>query len=399
MKINSAQKPAALGGKPIFENPVSFNCPTLPTFTAVQTEIERVMAGGHLTNGPKVAELETKAADYFGRLAVALASCTSGLILTAKVLGLTGQVIVPSFTFFATSHSLIWNNLEPLFVDIRADSWNIDPEAVEAAVNPRVSAILAVDVFGNPGDKDELQGIARKHGLKLITDAAHSFGATYRNRAVGGFGDAEVFSLSPTKLVVAGEGGLVGVENEAVAEELRIARDYGNEGEYDCRFVGLNARLPEINAVIASAGIEMLADNVAHRQEIAACYGEGLAEIPGLVRQKIDSGNRSTFKDVSWTVDPEEFGIDRNQLAEALAAEGIPTRKYFYPPAHLQSAYKGHVSIAGDLPITGKVSNQIICFPIYSHMPKSMVEKICLAIDRIFQNSDGLRAAATAITS
>lgn len=384
---NYNDAPAALGGKPIFDEPIAFNQPTLPAFSNLSGEFAAVFTSGQLTNSLNVTRFEEKAAALFGRPAVAVSNCTSGLILAEKMLGLTGQVIVPSFTFFATSHSLIWNKLEPLFVDIDPDSWNIDPRAVEAAINPMVSAILSVDVFGNPSDKDALLQIAEGHGLKLLTDSAHGVGGFYKGRPNGSFGDAEVFSLSPTKVAVAGEGGLIGVASEELADRLRVARDYGNSGDYNCRTVGLNARMPELNALIGLASLEMLDDNVRRRNDLALAYRRNLVDVPGLTWQKVDSSNLSTYKDISVLIDPEAFGLARDDLASALAAEGVPTRKYYWPAAHLQDAYVGHIPVSGDLSVTERISANILSLPVFSHMDIVDVERICQAVIRIQSHS------------
>ena len=376
-------RPAIIGGAPVFAEPLEFNRPTLPAYESLSDDIRSILESGQLTNGRYVARLERQAAAHFGRPAVALANCTSGLILAAKLLGLTGQVIVPSFTFFATCHALIWNGLEPLFVDIDRETWNIDPSAVAEAVNPGVSAVMAVDIFGNPSNKDALSEIADRHGLKLLTDAAHSLGAFYRGRPVGGFGDAEVFSLSPTKLVTGCEGGLVAVDDEALAQELRIARDYGNPGDYNCRTVGLNARMTEINALIAAAGMDALADNVEARNRLARAYRQNLAGIPGLTWQRVAPEDKSTYKDISVLIEPGEFGVSRDTVREALAAENIPTRAYYDPPAHEQTAYKGKFSISGELAVTKEVSANILSLPVWSHMTEAEVDKVCAAITRI----------------
>lgn len=385
-----SDKPAILGGTSIFSEPIAFNQPTLPTYDALRAEFAAVMAGGQLTNGVNVARFEAKAAELFGRPAVAVSCCTSGLILAAKMLGLTGQVIVPSFTFFATSHSLIWNGLEPLFVDIDPDSWNIDPQAVEAAINPKVSAILAVDVFGNPCHKNALLEICECHGLKLITDSAHGLGGAYKGRPIGSFGAAEVFSLSPTKVAVAGEGGLIGADSDELAGRLRIARDYGNSGDYDCRFVGLNARMPELSAIIGLASLGMLDANVRRRNELALAYRRNLDAVPGLTWQKIDPSSLCTYKDISVLIEPHAFGLGRDALASALAAEGIPTRKYYWPPAHRQSAYAGLISVSGDQAVTEQISANILSLPVFSHMTETEVERISQAVIRIHRYSADL---------
>ncbi len=387
MAVKSIDKPAILGGHPVFTDALPFNQPTLPPFSELAGDLETTFQSGMLTNGPCVSQLEERATEFCGRPVVAVSSCTSGLMLTFKLLKLHGKVIVPSFTFFATSHALLWNGLTPLFVDIRPDTWTIDPAAVEAAITDEVSAIVAVDVFGNPCDKDRLARIADRHGVRLITDAAHSLGAEYQGRPVGGFGDAEIFSLSPTKLAVAGEGGLVAVDDPELAEGLRVGRDYGNAGDYDCRIVGLNARMSEMHATVALAGLKALPANSANRRRIAQLYREGLSAVPGLIWQEVDDGNLSTFKDVAAVVDSEAFGASRDMVRRALEAEGIPTRTYFDPPAHRQKAYKGVHETAGALTHTDHLSANILCLPIFSHMLDEQVEAVCNAISRIHEHA------------
>ncbi len=250
---------------------------------------------------------------------MAVSSCTLGLLLTYHGLGLKGEVIVPSFTFMATVHPLLWVGTEPVFVDIDPYTWNIDPAKVEAAITERTTAIVAVHNFGNPAPVAELEAIARRHGLRLIFDAAHGFGALYRGRPVGGFGDAEVFSLSPTKLLVAGEGGIVATNNDDLAEHIRVGREYGNPGDYNSDFPGLNVRLPEFNALLGLHSLGMLEENAKRRNRVAAIFRERLSQIPGLTFQRIHPQDRSSYKDFSILVDEAKFGLTRDELALALS--------------------------------------------------------------------------------
>ena len=388
LKLAGDDEPAYLGGAPSFDQTLSFNQPTLSSFASIRPAIEKIIDSGQLTNGQNVKDFEAKATDYFGRPTVAVASCTSGLILMAKILGLAGHVIVPSFTFFATTHALLWNNLKPRFVDIDPDSWTIDPEAVEKGIDSSVSAILAVDIGGNPSEKDALEEISKRHGIKLITDAAHAFGSVYKDKLVGGFGDAEVFSLSPTKLVVAGEGGLVTLSDPEVAEELKVARDYGNSGDYNCQFVGLNARMTEINAVIGMANMEQVSESVARRNEIAEAYRINLKHLPGLTWQTVAADNICAYKDISVLIEAVEFGMDRDLLGEALEAEGIGTRKYYSPPAHKQKAYGDKISIADKLINTERVSQNVLSLPVFSHMKNEDIDRVCQAVIKIYKYRD-----------
>lgn len=356
--------------------------PSLPPFDDVLDHLKRVFSGGQITNGQYVREFENKTAEYLDvKHCVAVSSCTLGLMLVERALELTGEVILPSFTFSATGHSLIWNGLKPVFVDCLKDSFNLDPFKIEEKITERTSAIVAVHVFGNPTDADLLTMVAEKHNLRLIFDAAHAFGAHYRGDLVGRGGDAEVFSLSPTKLLITGEGGLVATNNGELARKIRIGRNYGDPGNYDCEFAGLNARMPEWNAVVGIKSLGFLEENIQRRNYIARLYRQGLRGIPGVKFQTVDFHNRSTCKDFTIFVDTEKFGLNRDMLAIALDQEGIQTRKYFYPPLHKMKAYQRvDEACVLNLPVTDYLSKNVISLPIYSLLSDDDAEKICHAI-------------------
>jgi len=305
-------------------------------------------------------------------------------MLVLKALGVKGEVILPSFTFFATGHAVLWNGLEPVFGDCDQGNWTIDPVDVEARITERTKAILAVHLYGNPAHIDELQWIAKRHGLKLIFDAAHAFGSSYRGSPVGGFGDAEVFSLSPTKLLVAGEGGLVCTNDSTLARLIRAARNYGDAGSYDPELLGLNARMTEFNAAMALAGLDLVDHKVKRHNEIAKQYSNLLASTPGIRFQQVEKNDYSAYKDFSVLVSHADFGMSRDAVGEALLNEGIPTKKYFYPPLHLQRLFTAHG--AGRqvmLPNTERVSEDVLSLPIYESLPSEAVELIALAIRRL----------------
>src|ERR1035438_8003415 len=183
-------RPAIRGGAPAFSERFRFIKPTLPDFQSVVSAYQGFYDAGMITNGSLVQRFESAAAERLGvNHCVAVSSCTSGLMLLLKALGVTGEVILPSFTFFATGHAVLWNGLKPVFADCDQRSWTMDPADVEARINERTGAILAVHLYGNSARVDELQRIAKRHGLKLIFDAAHAFGSTHRGSAVGSFGD------------------------------------------------------------------------------------------------------------------------------------------------------------------------------------------------------------------
>ncbi|HTV54311.1 MAG TPA: DegT/DnrJ/EryC1/StrS family aminotransferase [Terriglobia bacterium] len=358
---------------------------TRPTISPIEQILPRYLSSfvdGMLTNGNVVARLEATIAERLGVLhCVAVSSCTSGLMLVLKALGVKGEVILPSFTFFVTGHAVLWNRLEPVFADCEETTFTIDPVDVEARITERTVAILAVHLYGNPPRIEALQRIAARQGLKLIFDAAHAFGSRYRGSPVGRFGDAEVFSLSPTKLLVAGEGGLVCTNDSTLARLVRAARNYGDAGSYDPELLGLNARMTEFNAAMALAGLDLVDHKIKRHNEIAERYTNLLTGAPGIGFQQVEKDNYSVYKDFSVLVSQAEFGMSRDAVGEALLSEGIPTKRYFYPPLHFQRLFTAN--IAGSrvkLPNTERISQEVLSLPIYESLPDEVVERTALAI-------------------
>lgn len=381
-----SEKPAILSGTPIFNHPVPIARPALPRFDDMAEEFNRVLLSGDVTNGSKVKQFEKAAAAYLGvEHCVAVNSCTSGLLLTLRSLGIKGEVILPSFTFFATAHPVIWNGLTPVFVDCEPDTFNLNPAEVERLISEKTGAILAVHMYGNPAEMGQLEKIANKNKIPLILDAAHGFGSKYQGTLIGRYGSAEVFSLSPTKTVIACEGGLVATNDGVLARLLRAGRNYGDPGTYDPDLVGINARMSELHAIVALHSVRGVEEDVRQRNVIAQKYIERLSKLPGLTFQRILEGNRSSYKDFSILVDEREFGIGRDLLCHALKAEGIMTRRYFYPPVHRLKVYREYYEVCKDrLPYTDRISNSVLSLPIYQKL-NAEVDGICSAIERIWR--------------
>lgn len=375
--------PAIHGGHPLFADRLPLVRPSVPDTEALQGDLARILESGVLTDGRYVREFEDRCADHLGvNHCVAVASCTAGLMLLLRAADLSGDVVVPSFTFAATAHAVRWNGLRPVFADIDGSTLTLAPHAVAETVRVRTSAILATHTYGTPCEVEALQTVAGANGLRLFFDAAHAFGSRRAGVAVGGFGDAEVFSLSPTKVLTAGEGGLIATNDDVIAQRCRIGRDYGNPGDYDCRFVGLNARMSEIHAAFALRSLETLEDRIARRNEIARLYRSSLGTTPGVRFAEVSPRDRSTYKDFAILVDPEIFGSEATWLATALAAEGIETRRYFSPPVHAMRAYRG-LPLGQPLPYTEVAAERVLCLPIWSDMTNDQVERVAQAIERI----------------
>jgi dTDP-4-amino-4,6-dideoxygalactose transaminase len=308
-------------------------------------------------------------------------------------------VILPSFTFFATGHAVLWSGLRPVFADCDPAAWTIDPVDVERKITDRTAAIIAVHLYGNPCAVEQLEDIAARHKLKLIFDSAHAFGSLRGNRPVGQFGDAEVFSLSPTKLLVAGEGGLISTNDCALARMLRAARNYGDSGSYDPEMLGLSARMTEFNAALGLAGLDILGTKIARHNCIAARYAELLASLPGLRFQHVEPGDVSTYKDYSIQIE-RAAAQSRDELAAALLEDNIETRKYFYPPLHRQKLYEQYYSheVQG-LPHTEAISSGILSLPIYHSLPDETVDGVALAIRRLLSQPGPLQGGSRCTSS
>src|SRR5918995_2370778 len=342
-------RPAADGGQPLFPDGLPLARPEVADPGSVASAAAEILASGVLTNGPYVRRLEEKAAAYLGvRHCIAVSSCTAGLMLALRVSGLSGDVVLPSFTFSATAHAVAWNGLRPVFTDIRPDTLLLDPAAAARATGMRTSAILATHTYGTPCDVESLSKVARRNGVRLFFDAAHAFGSRRGQAMIGGFGDAEVFSLSPTKVLIAGEGGIIATNDDTLAERCRYGRDYGNPGDYDTRFVGLNARMSELHAATALASFSNLEERIGRRNQLAERYRKVLAGLPGIDFPAVTEGDRSTYKDFTILIDGEQFGMDATEVAGALAAEGVQTRRYYAPPVHRQRGRPGAAPAALD---------------------------------------------------
>ena len=380
--------PAILGGTPVFDTQLPFARPTLEDQSRVEELIARSLSSGWLTDGPLTRQLEETAAEQFGvDHCVAVSSCTTGLLFVLQALGIDGQVGVPSFTFAATAHAIRWNGLEPRFLDCDSSTWCLTPETVDGPI----SALVGVHVSGVPCDVRALEELAASLEVPLVFDAAHGAGAWVAidegKRPLGGFGSAEVFSLTPTKVLSGAEGGLVTTNDAALAEHIRLARNYGNPGDYDTRFAGLNGRLSEMHAALALVAIDHLEERVEHRNRVADRYRELLGDVPGVGFQNARPGDRSSYKDFTILIG-DAFGCSRDQVVAALDTEGVATRQYYSPPVHHHQAYADLPSRV--LPVTEALSDQVISLPMWSHLPFDDVDRVGYAIRRIQERAEAL---------
>lgn len=384
---------AILGGDKAFPEGVAFVRPPAPPLDEVVARLASSYAQGALTNGPLVRELEDRVATRIGvRNVVAVSSCTTGLMLSVAGLNhfgeINGPVIMPSFTFSAGPHAVAWSNLGVRFVECDPLSFQIDLAHTSMHLEG-AGAIMATHVFGAPCRPEQVEAMGKSARIPVLFDAAHGFGALRNGRAVGGFGEVEVFSMTPTKPLVAGEGGLVCTDRDDLAEYLRLAREYGNPGNYNTRFIGLNGRLSEMHAAVALASISHIDEHLETRRRLAARYADGILSIPGVRIQAVDSEDLSTYKDFTIAIDARDFGVNRDQLVKALSAEGIDTRNYFDPPVHQQDSHASRSP--SELPVTDAVSKTVVSLPLYPALSDSVVDEIVEIIARIGQSAEHLK--------
>ena len=366
------------GGDPMVPHGVPFVRPPAPPLDEVVARLRPTYEQGAMTNGPLVRELEAAVADRMGVAhVVAVSSCTTGLILALAGLrhldGLEGPVLMPSFTFSAGPHSVAWNDLGVRFAECDPLSFQLDLVDAHARLDG-AGAIMATHVFGAPCRPEQVEALGAEAGIPVLFDAAHGFGGRRAGRPLGGFGEVEVFSMTPTKPLVAGEGGLVCTDRADLAEYLHLAREYGNPGDYDTRFVGLNGRLSEMHAAVALASIEHIDEHLATRRRMAARFSDAILGIPGVRVQAIDEGDESTFKDFTIAVDALEYGADRDTLVSVLRAEGVDTRNYFDPPVHRQRSHA--TRSPADLPVTDAVARTVVSLPLYPALDDATIDGI-----------------------
>lgn len=381
-------KPAIYGGKPAAQSLIPVISPTLIEPRKLIPGIEKIFWSGSVTSSGYVRALEEACARYCGvRYAVAVSSATSALMIAVKGMGLSGEVIVPSFTFAATVHALSWNGITPVFADCEPGTYNIDINDAEKKISSRTSAIMAVSIFGSPPRIQELELCAKARKLALIFDSAQGFSAQYRGKILGGFGRCEVFSLSPTKVITSLEGGIITTNDRALADFCVSARDYGKTKDAeDIGFAGLSARMSEVHALIAIRNMEKLHECLAVRRRMIDIYKKLLDGIEGIGFQEILPEASSSCNYMVIFVNENKFMFSRDELYKALEAENIQTKKYFYPAVHLQKAYSAFAEkYRGKLPVTEQASREGLALPLYGHMNEKSVRIVCSAIRKIYE--------------
>lgn len=338
-----------------------------------------------LAQGPKVAELEAAFASFCGtNYAVALNSGTAAIhtALYSAGVGAGDEVITTPFSFIATINPILMQGAIPVLADIRAEDFNIDPAAVEAAITPRTKAIIAVDLYGQPYNYEALKSIASKHNLKLIEDACQAVGAGYGDRIAGNLGDIGCFSLYATKNIMSGEGGILTTNDPDVVSAAKSFRQHGMVGPYEYRELGYNYRMMDLQAAIAVEQLRKADSFTAARRTTAQILDEGLSGIPGLTIPKTMSGRTHVYHQYTVRIG-NEFKLKRVELMAVLKEAGIGSGIYYPKPLH---AYP-HIAILGyklgDFPVAEEAADEVLSLPVHPRVSEDDAKHIVETLRKI----------------
>lgn len=371
---------ALFGAPPAFDRQLHVGRPNLGDRARLLQRLEDILDRRWLTNdGPYVRQFEQRVAEL-GGAAHAVAACngTAGLEIAIRSAELSGEVIVPSFTFVATVHALQWLGIKPVFCDIDPATHNLAPELVESLITPRTTGIIGVHVWGRPCEVEILTDISQRHGLKLLFDAAHAFGCSLHGRPIGGFGLAEVFSFHATKFINAFEGGAIVTNDDAFAQRLRRMRNFGFTGYDRVDDLGVNGKMSEISAAAGLTNLESAAEFIDDNRRNYECYREELRDIPGLSLLTFDESERANYQYIVLEVDPRQCPIRRNLLIEVLWSENVLARRYFYPGCHRAEPYRSLDPEAGRrLPHTEAVAERVLLLPTGSTVEAADIRMVC----------------------
>ena len=363
-----------------FNKPIYVTRPYLPDLSEYVRQLEDVWSERWLTNnGPQQILLEGKLCGYMSVRHLSLFNNGTMALLTAcRVLELSGEVITTPFTFPATIHVLALSNLKPVFCDIDPVTMNIDPEKIEELITPETSAILAVHVFGRPCDLTQIKEIADRNGLKVIYDAAHAFGVEVDGTGIGNFGDASMFSFHATKTFHTAEGGALTFKDEALKTRADLFRNFGIKNEEEVVMPGLNCKMNELQAALGLVNLRYLGEERNKRRRLVEIYRERLRDIPGITISHDLEGVKTNYQYFVIRIDEDVFGSSRDHLYDRFKEYNVFTRKYFYPLCSGYQFYSGLPSAAAeDLPVAGKVAEEVLSLPLYGQLKEDDVRKIC----------------------
>jgi dTDP-4-amino-4,6-dideoxygalactose transaminase len=359
------------------KEPIYVTQPSLPCLEEFIPYLRQIWEGKILTNGgPFHSKLEAALCEYLDVPYISLFSnCTIALITSLKALNISGEVITTPYSFVATAHSILWNGLKPIFVDIDPITLNLDPLKIEAAITPNTRAIIPVHVYGNPCDVDAIEDIAKKHSLKVIYDAAHAFGVKCHCGSVLNHGDLSVLSFHATKVFNTFEGGAIVCQDAGMKSTIDNLKNFGFTSETAVKQTGINGKMNEFSAALGILQLKEIDKQIEKRQVIDTAYRAALQKVPNIRCHALPKTHSSNYSYFPIFVE-DGFPLTRDELYEKLKVNGINARRYFYPLITNFQMYKSNQTVANLLPVATDTAERVLCLPIYSELKHEDIDRV-----------------------
>ena len=369
----------------MIDKPIYVTSPLLPSLEDFTFLLKEIWESKMLTNnGNFHQKLEEELAKYLKVPYLSLfTNGTLPLITALQAMRITGEVITTPFSFVATTHSLWWNGIKPVFVDIEPETCNLDPSKIEAAITPRTTAIMPVHVYGKPCKTKEIQEIANKYGLKVIYDAAHAFGVEINGESILNFGDMATLSFHATKVYNTLEGGALVVHDEQTKKRIDYLKNFGFASETEVVAPGINSKVDEVRAAYGLLNLKQVDHAINSRRKVALTYRDAIQGVKGITFFNDIPGVRHNYSYFPIFINAEEYGMTRDELYFKMKEHNVFGRRYFYPLISTFSTYRGLDSANPDnLPVATQMSNNVICLPMHHALSENEVEYILQIIKK-----------------
>lgn len=364
-----------------FDKIIFVTRPVFPTIEEVTEKLKDIWAAKWLTNnGPQHTMLEHELKAFLKVPYVSLFNNgTIALMVACQSLRLSGQVITTPFTFAATPHVLSWNNIELIFCDVDAETMNIDADKIESMITPKTTAILPVHVFGIPCNVEKIQKVADRYGLRVVYDAAHTFGVEIDGQGIGNFGDISMLSFHATKLYHTVEGGALVMHDENTKQRIDLLKNFGIKNEEEVVMPGINGKLDEVRAAIGRIMLRYVEGERLKRKRLHEVYNEELADVEGLkLMPKVADNVKLNYQYYVVRIDEKVFGRSRDYVYGAFKNFNVHTRKYFHPLCSEYTCYRQlNSSSPANLPVANVIAQQVLSLPMYGELTEDDVRKIC----------------------
>ena len=367
------------------KNVITVTSPLLPSLDDFLPYLRDIWDRKWLTNnGHYHQELEKALCEYLKVPYISLfTNGTLPLMCALQALRITGEVITTPYSFVATTHSLWWNGIKPVFVDIDPETCNLDPDKIEAAITPKTTAIMPVHVYGKPCDVERIQAIADKYGLKVIYDAAHAFGVEVDGKSILTAGDMSTLSFHATKVYNTVEGGALVCHDAKTKQRIDYLKNFGFAGETTVIAPGINGKMDEVRSAYGLLNLKQADAAIEARHRVAVKYREALRGVKGIRVMEDMPGVRHNYSYFPIFIDAEAYGMTRDELYFKMKGNGVLGRRYFYPLISEFSTYRGLDSARPEnLPVAHKIADSVICLPMYHNLTEEDVNRILSIITK-----------------